>query len=221
VVKDGQDVQKKEIVVNDPLLYSGVRFYQASYGKTGKVDKFCWSRLRATVLAETGNRFGAERRSSTRSDTTVRFAEFFPDYAVRDGQVYRNRTNWKIRQLTLVVTSKAAGKDFDVWFPPIDEVADNSKSPWQFQATDLKDGPLHRPAGFARTGTVGRLVGRSADGRWTGIRVLRGAHAVLGGAGSRSRRRQTVRFGSGELRTAIATRLSSASKIWWSWSKRN
>ena len=27
-----------------------------------------------------------------------------------------------------------------MWFPPMDEVADNSKSPWQFQATDLKMG---------------------------------------------------------------------------------
>src|SRR5208337_970149 len=39
VVKDGQDVQKKEIVVNDPLLYRGVRFYQSSYGPNGKVDQ--------------------------------------------------------------------------------------------------------------------------------------------------------------------------------------
>src|ERR1700690_34371 len=39
VVQDGRDVQKKEIVVNDPLLYSGIRFYQSSYGQNGKVDK--------------------------------------------------------------------------------------------------------------------------------------------------------------------------------------
>ena len=39
VVEGGRDVQKKEIVVNDPLFYSGVRFYQSSYGPNGKVDK--------------------------------------------------------------------------------------------------------------------------------------------------------------------------------------
>ena len=39
VVEAGRDVKKKEIVVNDPLLYSGVRFYQSSYGPNGKVDK--------------------------------------------------------------------------------------------------------------------------------------------------------------------------------------
>jgi cytochrome c biogenesis protein len=32
VVEAGQEVRKKEIAVNDPLLYGGVRFYQPSYG---------------------------------------------------------------------------------------------------------------------------------------------------------------------------------------------
>jgi len=39
VVKDGQVILRKQIVVNDPLVYGGVRFYQASYGNTGKLDK--------------------------------------------------------------------------------------------------------------------------------------------------------------------------------------
>src|SRR5579872_2770651 len=39
VIKDGREVLRKQIVVNDPLVYGGVRFYQASYGKTGKIDK--------------------------------------------------------------------------------------------------------------------------------------------------------------------------------------
>ncbi len=43
VVREGQDLQRKEIVVNDPLVYAGVRFYQSSYGSTGKVDKLLLS----------------------------------------------------------------------------------------------------------------------------------------------------------------------------------
>ena len=38
VVENGKEVQTKEIVVNDPLVYRGLRFYQASYGMTGKLD---------------------------------------------------------------------------------------------------------------------------------------------------------------------------------------
>src|SRR5450755_4639924 len=141
VVQDGKDVQKKEIVVNDPLLYSGVRFYQASYGPTGKVDK---------LLLVAAPKNGASQKQeigmavndtiSLDPDTTVRFAEFIPDFAVRDGQVYKKSNQLENPAAHLIVTSKAAGQDFDVWFPQMDEVADNSKSPWMLQATDLKMG---------------------------------------------------------------------------------
>jgi len=141
VVEDGRDVQKKEIVVNDPLLYNGVRFYQSSYGPNGKVDKF--------VLVATPSNGSGEKQEvglavndtvSLDADTTVRFAEFFPDYAVRDGQVYRKSNQLENPAAHLVVTSKRAGKDFDVWLPAMDGVADNSLAPYQFQATDLKMG---------------------------------------------------------------------------------
>lgn len=35
ILKDGVPVKEKSIVVNDPLEYNGVRFYQASYGRLG------------------------------------------------------------------------------------------------------------------------------------------------------------------------------------------
>jgi len=141
VVKEGRDVQKKEIVVNDPLVYSGVRFYQSSYGPNGKVDKL-------TLVAVPGNGSGVKQEIGLAvndtvaldADTTVRFAEFIPDYAVRDGQVYRKSNELGNPAVHLVVTSKGTAKDFDVWFPPMDEVADNLKAPYQFQATDLKMG---------------------------------------------------------------------------------
>jgi cytochrome c biogenesis protein len=145
VVENGRDVKKKEIVVNDPLLYSGVRFYQSSYGPNGNVDRF-------SLVATPSNGSGEKQEIgmalndtvSLDADTTVRFAEFFPDFAVRDGQVYKKSNYLENPAVHLVVTSKAgekkAGTDFDVWLPPLDEVADNSKAPYQFQATDLKMG---------------------------------------------------------------------------------
>jgi cytochrome c biogenesis protein len=141
VVVDGRDIQKKEIVVNDPLLYHGVRFYQSSYGPNGKVDKLL---LVATPNSGSGQKqelaLAVNDTIPLDADTTVRFAEFLPDYAVRDGQVYRKSNQLGNPAAHLVVSSKSAGKDFDVWFPPMDEVADNSKAPYQFQATDLKMG---------------------------------------------------------------------------------
>jgi cytochrome c biogenesis protein len=141
VVEDGRDVRKKEIVVNDPLLYSGVRFYQASYGSNGKVEKF-------SLVAAPTNGSGSKQEIGLAvndtvtldADTSVRFAEFFPDFAVRDGQVYRKSNELENRAAHLIVTSKTAGKEFDVWLPQMDEVADNSKAPYQFQVIDLKMG---------------------------------------------------------------------------------
>jgi cytochrome c biogenesis protein len=141
VVRDGQDVQKKEIVVNDPLLYSGVRFYQASYGSNGKVQKF-------SLIATPSSGSGAKQEIGMMvndtvaldADTTVRFAEFIPDFAVRDGQVYKKSNYLDNPAAHLVVSSKKAGKDFDVWLPQMDEVTDNSKAPYQFQPVDLKMG---------------------------------------------------------------------------------
>ena len=141
VVQDGRDVQKKEIVVNDPLLYSGVRFYQSSYGPNGKVDKFL---LDASPSNGSGpvQQIGLTVNDTVAldPDTTVRFAEFLPDYAVRDGQVYKKSNYLDNPAAHLVVTSKKAGQDFDVWFPPMEGVADNSKAPYQFHATDLQMG---------------------------------------------------------------------------------
>ena len=143
VVADGRDVKNKEIVVNDPLVYSGIRFYQSSYGPNGRVDKLL-------LVASPSNGSGEKKEIGLAvndtvpldADTTVRFAEFIPDYAVRDGQVYRKSNELENPAAHLVVTSKSAGnsKDFDVWFPQMDEVADNSKAPYFFHATDLKMG---------------------------------------------------------------------------------
>ncbi|HEV3308807.1 MAG TPA: cytochrome c biogenesis protein ResB [Candidatus Sulfotelmatobacter sp.] len=141
VVEDGRDVQKKEIVVNDPLFFSGVRFYQSSYGPNGKVDKLM---VAATPANGSGEKreFGMAVNDTVPldADTTVRFAEFFPDYAVQDGQVYRKSNQLENPAAHLVVTSKSAGKNFDVWFPEMEGIGGDSTAPYQFQATDLKMG---------------------------------------------------------------------------------
>jgi len=139
VVEGGQDVAKKEIVVNDPLVYAGVRFYQSSFGANGKVDKLM---LNAAPSDGSGPKraiaLAVNDTVALDPDTTVRFAEFFPDYAVRDGQVYRKSNAMVDPAAHLVVSTASTGQNYDVWFPQLDEVADNSKAPYRFEATDLK-----------------------------------------------------------------------------------
>ncbi len=153
VVADGRDVKSKEIVVNDPLIYNGVRFYQASFGETGKVQSLVATAAPNPAFKPVSSVAGSDSGATSQKkefsfavgetidldpDTTVRFVEFFSDYAVRDGQVYKRSNELGSPAAHLIVTSKSAGNSFDVWFPQLDEVADNSKSPYLLDPKELK-----------------------------------------------------------------------------------
>jgi len=139
VVEAGRDVQHKEIVVNDPLVYRGVRFYQASFGSTGKVAEFL-----ATVTPLSGG--GAQREVALKPNTpvaldgnaSVELVEFIPDYVVGDGQVYTRSAEMENPAAHLVITSKDTGKRVHYWIPAIEGIAENGASPYRFDPKDLK-----------------------------------------------------------------------------------
>ena len=141
VLEDGREIQRKEIVVNDPLVHRGVRFYQASFGPNGKVDK-----LILTATPTSGNGAAKEVSLSMNdsaqldADTTVRLAEFIPDYVVRDGQVYTRSAQVQNPAAHLLVQSRKSGKSVNVWIPPIPGFAENELSPYALEAQDLKMG---------------------------------------------------------------------------------
>ncbi|HEX8815042.1 MAG TPA: cytochrome c biogenesis protein ResB [Terriglobales bacterium] len=138
VIDGGNETYKKQIVVNDPLVYQGVRFYQASYGQTGKVDQLL---LTASLTGSSETRdiaLDGETPFVLDADTTVRLVEFIPDYTVSDGRVYARSKDIENPAARLVVESKKLGKSFDVWLPPIPEVEHNADAPYQFQPRDVK-----------------------------------------------------------------------------------
>ena len=91
-MQDGKEVENKEIVVNDPLVHHGLRFYQASYGMTGKLDGL-------KVLATPDSGAGARSHTAMNepvdldANTTVTLAEFIPDFFIRDNQVFKRSDN--------------------------------------------------------------------------------------------------------------------------------
>ena len=143
VLKDGKEVLHKQIVVNEPLVYGGLRFYQASYGKTGKVDKLV---LAATSRNGSGPdaadpkdiTIGLNETATLDTDTTVRLAEFIPDYVVSDGQVYARSNDLENPAAHLVVTSKKSGQAINYWLPAIPGVEQNALSPYEFQGKDVQ-----------------------------------------------------------------------------------
>jgi cytochrome c biogenesis protein len=140
VMRDGKEVQRKEIVVNDPLVYSGVRFYQASYGSNGKVEKLVLTANLPGSMEKKDVSLALNETVALDADTTLRFVEFIPDYVVQDRHVYARSTSVQNPAAHLVMTARKAGAPINVWLPPIEGFAENSKAPYQIEAQDLKLG---------------------------------------------------------------------------------
>ena len=142
VVEDGKDVQRKEIVVNDPLVYHGLRFYQASYGRTGKLEQLVLTATPAGGASGTAQEIslGPNQIVALDADTKVQLAEFIPDYVVQDGHVYARSNEVENPAVHLIVTSEKTNKVVNVWLPEIPGVAENASSPYIFEPKDLKTG---------------------------------------------------------------------------------
>ena len=140
VVAGGQDVKKKEIVVNDPLVYQGIRFYQSTFGSSGKLKSLVLVAAERTgVAAQRQVSLGMDEKASLDADTTIRIAELIPDYFVKDGQVFRRSNQMANPAVRLELESKASGRTLNVWLPLTQEVdpalavvSEEDKTPYRF-----------------------------------------------------------------------------------------
>ena len=156
VVDGGREISRKEIVVNDPLVYQGLRFYQASYGRTGKLDQLI---LNATSVGATRTpqeiSLSMNQTVALDADTSVQLVEFIPDFVVQDGRVYARSKDMVNPAVHMIVTSKKANTSVNVWLPEIPGVDENASSPYTFDPKDLKTGIYtglqvsHEPGQFA------------------------------------------------------------------------
>jgi cytochrome c biogenesis protein len=142
VVEGGREVQRKEIVVNDPLVYRGVRFYQASWGRTGKLDQLILevTPAKAATGATQEISLALNQTVALDADTTVQLAEFIPDYVVQDGHVYTRSNDVDNPAVHMIVSSAKTNRIVNVWLPEIPGIAENASSPYAFRPKDLKTG---------------------------------------------------------------------------------
>jgi cytochrome c biogenesis protein len=138
IVRGGQVVLRKQIAVNDPLVYGGVRFYQASYGKTGAIDKLVLTATPRDGRPPMDLKIGLDETLPLDADTTVRLVQFIPDYVVSDGQVYARSNDLENPAAHLLVESKKSGQRVNVWLPPIEGVEQNASSPYAFEGKDVQ-----------------------------------------------------------------------------------
>jgi len=140
VVQDGKEVQTKEIVVNDPLVHRGLRFYQASFGMTGNLDGL---KLLATPDGGSGREITVRMNEPFDLDanTSVTLAEYIPDFFVRDNQVFKRSDNPESPAFRLQVKNKATGEDAKLWlFPAYGETAEGQKTNYSFTYRDMQMG---------------------------------------------------------------------------------
>jgi len=140
VVQDGKEVDAKEIVVNDPLVHQGLRFYQASYGPTGKLDGL---KVLATPEGGAGREIvlQPDQPFDLDSNTTVTLAEYIPDFFIRDNQVFKRSDDPVNPGFRLQVKNKATGEDAKLWlFPAYGEMAQGQKTNYGFAFRDMQMG---------------------------------------------------------------------------------
>ena len=120
VVDDGHQVTGKQIVVNDPLVYHGLRFYQASYG----IDRKKVDGLRIGYSGPDSKVIPLELKTGVPvqldDNTTVTLVEFLPDAFVRDGQVFNKSDELENIAFGLNIVNRENRSSTRVWLFPVE-----------------------------------------------------------------------------------------------------
>ena len=112
VVENGRDVRSKEIIVNDPLTYRGLRFYQSGMDQGSKVRSVDVE-VTAPGATEAQKATLALGKEVSVGDATVSLKRFVPDYYQQDGEIYTKSETPNNPALLFVV--KKAGAEYPVW----------------------------------------------------------------------------------------------------------
>jgi cytochrome c biogenesis protein len=134
VVQDGKEIESKEIVVNDPLVYHGLRFYQSSYW----LDNHAVESLQIAWVAKDGKetplQLQMNRPVTLDNDATVALTDYIPDAFVRDGQVFKKSDDIENPAFGLEVKNRATAEVNKVWlFPAQGAVLGGENLTYQFK----------------------------------------------------------------------------------------
>lgn len=116
VLENGRETMKKQIIVNDPLVTHGVRFYQSGYGQSGTLES-----VNFVVTAPGGSPTPVTIANSPvqlPDGSTLRIAGFIPDAAVREGEIYAKSNYLENPAFDLEITSPKAASAEHVWLIP-------------------------------------------------------------------------------------------------------
>ncbi|HYG98466.1 MAG TPA: cytochrome c biogenesis protein ResB [Terriglobales bacterium] len=144
VIEDGREVLHKDIEVNDPLVYRGVRFFQSGFGASDKPSNFL---IAYGAIATPDNVRSLDIPESGRAEfdgNKVRVLKFLPDaYRQDNGEVFQRSKDLRTPAVQLEITS-AGGETGTVWLlygEPVRVAA----VPYAMQLADLR---MHNETGL-------------------------------------------------------------------------
>lgn len=90
VLKDGKEIERKQIVVNDPLVQNGIRFYQSGYGASGVMKRARLAVVDPADPSKPKEKFSLNVGSTvTLADgSSFTLAKFLPDAYPMDGDIF-------------------------------------------------------------------------------------------------------------------------------------
>jgi len=108
IIENGREILSKTIEVNYPLLYKGIRFYQASY----EID-----RIKEVTISIQGKairvKIGKEVRVP-KTNLAVKAVDFIPDFVMNDGEVF-SRSNEPNNPAVLLEVYQNATLKYKEW----------------------------------------------------------------------------------------------------------
>lgn len=117
VLQNGQEKERKEIAVNDPLVHSGIRFYQSSYGLSGEMKSARLAMIIGNDMTPRNVVQVEPNATATFEDgTSLKLTRFLPDAYVMDagGGVYQRSKDLGNAAAQVDLTDKS-GKTQTVW----------------------------------------------------------------------------------------------------------
>ena len=134
VVDNGKEVSSKEIVVNDPLVYHGLRFYQSSYW----LDNHTVDALEISVAGKDGHEtpltLHMNEPVALDANTSLALVDYIPDAFVRDGQVFKKSDDIENLAFGLQVKNLSTAAVTNVWLLPVQHaVIGGEDLPYQFK----------------------------------------------------------------------------------------
>ncbi|MFB3815071.1 MAG: cytochrome c biogenesis protein ResB [Terriglobales bacterium] len=183
VTENGQEVLRKEISVNDPLVYRGMRFYQSGYGSSGEIERARIAVVRpGQNTAEQVISLALNGSAALPDGSTLKMTRWISDAYAMDGGLYQRSRNFGNAAMQLQLTS-ADGTTRELWMYRTDEGGPREKTmvgPYDVQGNPVSEVPYRFVASLELLPFTGLAVSHEPGQSlvWAGC-VLMGLGMIL------------------------------------------